>query len=133
MSLFDVVVVPPQKITHYLLSLTSRDGKGKARFFFGYGFTVADWEVLADALKRHAAENPVTKTETTDYGTRYVIEGMMRTPDGRTPQLRTVWLLENAGDAPRFITAYPLEKLESADSATLPAPGKETRNGTGTR
>ncbi len=41
-------------------------------------------------------------------GLTYVVEGRMKTPSGRQPRVRTVWLVESGEVAPRFITAYPL-------------------------
>ena len=36
------------------------------------------------------------------------VEGLVETPSGRRPRLRSVWLVETGKLAPRFITAYPL-------------------------
>jgi len=52
-------VIPERKITAYLLSLTHRDGRSKAVFFLRFGFTVAAWHVLADALRHHVRRNLV--------------------------------------------------------------------------
>jgi hypothetical protein len=41
--------------------------------------------------------------------TNYTIEGVLETPDGRNPYVRTVWTVEIGSDAPRFVTAYPLQ------------------------
>jgi len=38
------------------------------------------WQILAEALKKHALENEVSKTENTPFGIRYVIEGELETP-----------------------------------------------------
>lgn len=102
-------VVPEDKITGYLLSTSHRDGRHKAAFFLGFGFTAGDWQTLRAALLRHASEHEVAKVESTEFGTRYVVEGTIRTPDGRTPSIRSVWFVESDQDAPRFVTAYPLE------------------------
>jgi len=32
-------------------------------------------------------------------------------PDGRSPLVRAVWLVESGEDVPRLVTAYPLEKI----------------------
>jgi hypothetical protein len=55
-------IVPPEKITDYLLSITHEDGKHKAAFFMGFGFTVESWEELAEALIDHAAKQDVTES-----------------------------------------------------------------------
>ncbi len=106
--------VPRDKITGYLLSATHRDGRHKAAMFSSLGFTADNWQELAGALLQHAADHELTKEEDSPFGTRYVIEGIMRCPDGRTPMFRTVWFIETGEDTPRFVTAYPL-KGESDD------------------
>ena len=73
-----------------------------------FGFSVAAWELLAEALLRHAADHEVVKVETSPFGTRYVVEGIMPTPDGRVPTVRVVWFIESGDQAARLATAYPL-------------------------
>ena len=101
-------VVPAAKITGYLLSAKHRDGRHKAAFFTRFGFTIADIETLTAALLRHAAEHEVAKSEVSPFGTRYVVEGELHTPDGRAPRLRVVWFIADGEVAPTLVTAYPL-------------------------
>ncbi|WP_395142955.1 DUF6883 domain-containing protein [Armatimonas sp.] len=101
--------VPQAKIVDYLLSLTHRDGRGKAIFFHAYGFSLDRWEELAIALRQHAVKNDITKEEVTPFGQRFVVEGKFLAVDGRTPNVRTVWFLDEGETYPRFVTAYPLE------------------------
>ena len=101
-------VVPQNKIENYLLHLGHADGGSKARFFLGFGFQREAWLVLAEALRRHASENPVTNSITDADGVTYLVEGLLETPSGRRPRIRSIWLLETGELAPRFITAYPL-------------------------
>ena len=68
---------------------------------------------MAAALLKHAADHEVANTESTPFGTRYVVEGTIETPGGRTPNIRSVWFLERNQDAPRFVTAYPLEGADN--------------------
>ena len=103
-------VVPKAKITDYLLSVEHRDGRGKALFFTRFGFSMGDWQVLAAALLEHAAGHEVVRAEQTSFGVRYIIEGSIQAPDGRTPLIRTVWFLETGDEVPRFVTAYPLAR-----------------------
>jgi len=53
---FDKAVVPKSKIVDYLLSFQHRDGRGKAAFFAGYGFSAENWQDLAAGLLRHARD-----------------------------------------------------------------------------
>ena len=106
----DRIEVPRTKVVQYLLSSTHRAGKGKAAFFSAHGFTVSTWEDLAKALQQHARDNTVMLTQDTEFGTRYVIEGPLAAPNGRQLQVRTVWFIDEGGQRPRFVTAYPLKR-----------------------
>ncbi len=111
---YQMAAVPQEKITGYLLSVTHRDGRHKAAFFSSFGFTAGNWQEMAAAMLEHAANHEVTKEEDSPFGKRYVIEGIIKCPDGRTPMVRTVWFIDTAADTPRFVTAYTL-KGESDD------------------
>lgn len=91
----------------YLLSFSHPDGKSKAVFFSSFGFSASRWEELALALRQHAAMNDVTEVESTAYGTKYVVEGPLLTPDGRNPEVRVVWFIERGDTTAHLVTAYP--------------------------
>lgn len=38
-----------------------------------------------------------------------LLDGELETPNGDMIQVRTVWIIENEDDVPRFVTAYPAE------------------------
>jgi hypothetical protein len=57
------------------------------------------------ALRRNAAENNVVDVSEAADAVKYVVEGPLQAPDGRTPQVRTVWLQETDSPVPRLITA----------------------------
>lgn len=105
----DQAIVPQEKVVDYLLSETHPDGKGKAIFFKKFGFSVESWETLAQALIEHISECEVSKATTNQHGTKYVVEGVFKTPDKRNPLLRSVWIIENEQTQPRIVTAYPME------------------------
>ena len=96
-----------EKITDYLLSPSHPDGAGKAAFFTGYGFRAEEWEVFTRVLRKHGQTHPVIKVVDSDFGSRYAIDGILETPDGRQPFVRTVWILEKGSTEPRLVTAYP--------------------------
>ena len=104
----DKAIVPETKITRYLLDLSSKHGKSKAKFFLAFGFTIDRWEELAIALKQHAIRYDVASTRETLYGIHYNIEGALETPDERNPQIQSVWKIEEAETVPTLVTAYPL-------------------------
>lgn len=74
------------------------------------GFAPSDWPRLAGALRRHGSENPVVDAVETPFGTRYVVEGILHAPDGRTPAARTVWFIGREDAETRLVTAYPVRR-----------------------
>ena len=107
---YEMAVVPRAKVTDYLLSPSHPDGRGKARFSRSFGFSVESWEIFAEALLCHAADHEVARAETSPFGTRYVVEGIISTPDSRAPLIPAVWFVEAREQIPRFATAYPLQR-----------------------
>ncbi|HEV3144125.1 MAG TPA: hypothetical protein VGZ47_09600 [Gemmataceae bacterium] len=103
----DRVHVAKEKITDYLLNPKHPDGAAKAAFFAALGFKLEAWEVLAGALREVAARNPIGKKTDTLHGTKYIIDGALKTPSGKTPVVRTVWIVDQGADTPRLVTAYP--------------------------
>jgi hypothetical protein len=103
------LVVEREKIADYLLNPAHRYGASKARFFAHFGFRLAAWEQLAQALREHGQKHDVTKTRETGFGPRYEVEGGLSCPNGRHPRVRSVWQLDQGAVAPRLLTAYPLE------------------------
>ncbi len=99
--------VPRRKVVAYLLNPEHPDGWGKAAFFTRFGFSKQAWNTLAAALRKHVLENDVASVVKTTLGVRYVIEGPIEAPNGRTPNVRSVWFQEG-NLPPRLVTAYPL-------------------------
>lgn len=106
-------VVDERKMTGYLLSSEHPFGRAKARFFRHFGFRLEAWEMLRAALLDHARFNAVTWHEVTPFGMKYVIDGPLSTPDGRSSAVRVVWFVDAGSEFPRFVTAYPLEGSQS--------------------
>ncbi len=96
------------KILSYLLNFSHPDGGSKAKFFSLFGFSAKEWQVLSEALCQHGKNSDVSESVESEFGTRYTVEGVLKTPDGRNPNLRSIWLIEKSGREPRLITAYPI-------------------------
>ncbi len=107
-----LAVVSEAKLVDYLLSPTHRRGKSKAAFFLKHGFAREKWEALAEALQKHALLHEVKTREENLFGTRYVIDGAMHSPDGQDLQVRAAWFIDKGGETPRFITAHPLKRKQ---------------------
>jgi len=102
--------VPEEKLTRYLLATSHPVGRSKAAFFLRFGFSVESWTVLAQALSQHAADHAITAVQQSQFGSRYVIEGQLATPDHRNPHIRSVWFIDTGEGIPRFVTAYPISE-----------------------
>jgi hypothetical protein len=106
----DHVLVDRDKITEYLLNPAHPDNGGKAKFFKLLGFRRDNWQVLASALSNLALKSSVVQYTESAHGEKYVVDGKIATPSGRTPTIRTIWIIDRGLDKPRFVTAYPYEE-----------------------
>ena len=102
--------IDKEKITAYLLAEDQSQSRGKSGFFSSFGFRADQWEVLAEALAIQGASHEVSEVEETRFGPRYSVEGVLNTPDGRNPLVRTVWQFDRGYNYPRFITAHPFRR-----------------------
>ena len=100
--------VHPDKISKYLLDVTSKRGGPKARFFLSRGFQVGQPEAFAEALKRHAVEAALRSREVDPEGHRLVYECAMAAADGTRPCIRSVWIEAADASSCRLLTAYPI-------------------------
>ncbi len=103
-------VVELEKVCGYLLNTEHRYGASKSKFFRQFGFTLEDWESLAEALREHGRMYDVSNEKETGFGPRYEVDGNLTAPDGRQPRVRTVWQIDHGDTRPRLITAHPLEE-----------------------
>ena len=103
----EIAEVPDEKLIGYLLNLDHVDGAPKAKFFTRFGFAIDRPGELAVSLRDHAVSAEVTKQLAFDFGEKFVLEGPLKTPDGRSPILISIWVREGEQPEPRLVTAYP--------------------------
>lgn len=101
-------IISRDKLTDYVLSETHATGKFKAKFFHKYGFGEANVHLLEKALRKLAKSQEVTDILTSEYGIKYIIDGEIETPSGKTARIRTIWIIEKSQISPRFVTVYPV-------------------------
>lgn len=99
-----------RKIADYLLSTTHPIGKTKGQFFRRVGFTDETARDLEKGLLGIARHGKVAEVVETDYGTKYIVDGLLRTPTNQEVTIRTVWIIERGDDRPRFVTAHPRQR-----------------------
>jgi hypothetical protein len=102
-----MAIINRRKITHYLLSIDHPTGRGKAAFFFSFGFRVQEPEVLERGLIAHAKQNDVTQSIETEFGIKFIITGSIQTPIGVSPRICVVWFCPKDEKAPQLVTAFP--------------------------
>jgi len=76
-------------------------------YFLSLGFTKDVADQLEDALLKIAKFEEVTQEITTDYGTKFIVDGDLLTLKGKNARIRTVWVVDSHDKVPRFVTAYP--------------------------
>lgn len=102
-----LAVVDQDKITGYLLNPAHPESGGKAPFFISLGFPREDWQSLATAIRKLATTSLVTKKMESPHGLKYILEGKIETPSGKSPTVRTIWIVDRGTETPRLVTAYP--------------------------
>ena len=103
-------VVEREKISDYLLNAAHPDNGGKAPFFLSHGFRPEHWQTLATALRRVAETIDVHKSMASPHGQKYIVDGFLETPGGKTPLVQTVWIADSGQTIPRLVTAYPQDE-----------------------
>lgn len=104
--------VPRGKIEGYALNLGhGPDGKHKARVFkSALGFDQSNWELLKQRILDELPYQEAKATQTSQWGSSYVVDLPIEGPNGNTAKVRTVWLFKTGADFPSLITIYVLPK-----------------------
>jgi hypothetical protein len=100
--------IPSAKLLGYLLSKTHPVGRWKAGFFFSHGFDETNVDVLREQLMKIIHSEDIKDVVLSPHGTKYIVEGTLKTPVGNDVLIRTIWIINKGQEHPRFVTAYPL-------------------------
>ena len=99
-------IVEIEKVRDYLLNPDHPEGKSKAVWFESLGYTRSRWRRLANDILWIARAAPEYSIESTAFGVKYIVSGVLGSDHERTGIVLTVWIIE--GDKPpRLVTAYP--------------------------
>jgi hypothetical protein len=97
------------KLIAYALNIDHKDGQHKARLFQSkLGINLENKEILVDALITAAANEPITFTQTSQYGQKYVLDFQLVTDIGAS-KVRTAWIIRLEENYPRLTTVYPID------------------------
>lgn len=101
-------IIDSRKVTDYCLSPDHDDGKNKSYVFQEVlGLTLADAQLLLDALRDAAANDEAVIGKRDRYGQRYVLDFEFTGP-ARSAIIRSAWIIRNGEDVPRLVTCYIL-------------------------
>ena len=110
MKLPEQVVISQDKLLRYLL--LPREENDKSRFLAAAGYTLATWEVLERDLHQFAKSQEISQLETSVFGLKYTVRGILNGPSGRTLHVVTVWITLAATGETRFVTLFPDKEVE---------------------
>jgi uncharacterized protein DUF6883 len=100
-------IIDERKVREYLLSKSHPIGRFKAAFLARAGFEAANWVDLSSALFDLARSGEAILGETSEYGQKYSISGILRGPSGIALEVTTVWILPTPEAPPRLVTVFP--------------------------
>jgi hypothetical protein len=102
------LLVEQAKIQGFLLNADHPEGRSKARFLLGRGFSRGAPDVLAAALAAHArALWPGRRIVSNRYVTKCIVVGPLACPDGSSPSVVAVWRMEPGATVAWLVTADP--------------------------
>lgn len=107
----DRAVVDEAKVRDYLLSTTHLVGYTKARFFGRLGFSASRWKELQAQLLLMARDCQAEPADTTTFGQKYHVRGIIRGPSGRVGGVLSVWIVRHDEDFPRLVAAIPVASI----------------------
>ena len=105
----DKIIIPKEKLTDYLLSVTHPIGKSKAQFLGFLGFDESKADLIEKEIRGVAEMNDIIEEKSTNFGMKYIINGRINAPNGDIVEIKTVWILETGKERPRFVTLYPVK------------------------
>jgi hypothetical protein len=99
------VSISPEKLTQYLLRPRKRNDK--SNWLAQAGYSLKNWRVLENDLRKQILSLEAVPTDNTQYGQMYEIRSQLTGPNGKSLAIITVWLKEKDTGVTKLITLYP--------------------------
>jgi hypothetical protein len=99
-------IIPPAKLTQYLLRFRTRNDK--SRLLGRIGFSIEEPAVLEAAIRLHASQGAATTNRHDLYGDYFVVAGTLAGPKGEL-FIKSVWVRRAGESAIRFVTLQPVK------------------------
>jgi hypothetical protein len=101
-------VIARAKVANYLLQ--RRPENDKSQFLAQAGYTPDQVDRLLEDIRSQLLPLEAEVEETTEYGDKYRIRGMLSGPNGRALRVVSVWMTEGVTGTTKFITLYPAKE-----------------------
>lgn len=100
-------IIPSEKLSRYVLSLTHPDGRAKAQYLVRLGYSEGDEPRLEADLREQHLSREALPGKPSPYGQKYEILGPLMGPNGASAWVRTVWIVRAGEAIPRLVTLVP--------------------------
>ncbi|MBI4384186.1 MAG: hypothetical protein HY579_09155 [Nitrospinae bacterium] len=111
MKLSKDVIIPVEKIVHYLL--TPRAWDDKSQFLVQAGFSQDNPDVLKRDLAALAETSEAAEDGVNEYGEFLRTDGVLTGPNGRKLPVTAIWLRWRSDGSVHFVTLKPRKEKRS--------------------
>jgi hypothetical protein len=98
-------ILAKEKFQQYLLK--KQPDSDKSGFLAGAGYTIDNWQILRDDIRRQLLPLDAILSRETPFGRLYEIRGVLHGPNGKQLNVVSVWMIESGSNVTKFITLYP--------------------------
>ncbi|MCX7388174.1 MAG: hypothetical protein NTX48_16035 [Planctomycetales bacterium] len=98
-------LIAEEKIRDYLRNPSHPVGGSKAVWFASIGYTMVNWQDLANDLLQVVQTSEDFIAKLSPFGVKYEVSGALGCPGHRLGVVVSVWIVEE-NDPPRLVTAY---------------------------
>lgn len=102
----ELAVVTEAKVCDYLLNIRHPVGGPKAVWYASLGYTIDNWQDLANDLQVLARTVDDFVAKPSPFGVKYEVRGAIGRSGKRPGVVVSVWIVEEDG-VPRLVTAFP--------------------------
>lgn len=109
MKLTKEAIINKEKLLSYLLEPKRKNDK--SRFLSYAGYTKLNYHLLEKDIRKNLDQDAIY-IKTTEYGDLYRITGELIGPNKNKLEIVTIWMIETFSNSTKFITLYPVKKVE---------------------
>jgi len=105
MKIPETSILAEEKFTRYLL--VRRDYDDKSRYLEIAGFTIDNYMLLVDEIRKLVSENDAVEERSDEYGTFFKASGKVTGPNGAVLNIITIWIQRKVDGLFQFVTLIP--------------------------